>query len=70
MILERKKKIKKLFERLYIESSSIMNEQRKYPVIFISMKDIKGDSFEALNTKLRTELSNLLIEFEVKIWRV
>ena len=37
---------KKLFENLKIFNSEYMSEQGKYPVIFISLKDLKGKSWE------------------------
>ncbi len=33
---------RKLFSDLYIENSPVFTEQGKYPVIFVSMKEIKG----------------------------
>lgn len=41
-------KNKKLFVNLKIEKDTYFKEQGKYPVIFISMKDIKGNNFESL----------------------
>ena len=35
---------KKLFDNLYIKNSPVFTEQGKYPVIFISMKEIKGNT--------------------------
>ncbi len=61
--VENKEENRKLFNGLYIENSPVIEEQGKYPVIFISMKDIKGDSFEELKTRLKIELSNLYDEY-------
>ena len=61
--VENKEENRKLFNGLYIENSPVIEEQGKYPVIFISMKDIKGDSFESLNIKLKTELSDLYEQY-------
>ena len=41
-----KEENKKLFENLKIYNSEYMSEQGKYPVIFISLKDLKGDTWE------------------------
>lgn len=40
--LENKEENKNLFKGLYIENSPIFNEQGKYPVIFLSFKDIQA----------------------------
>ena len=50
---------KKLFNGLYIEKSLAFSEQGKYPVIFISMKEIKGTTWEEMQKSLREVLSNL-----------
>ena len=39
---------KKLFDDLYIKNSPVFAEQGKYPVIFISMKGIKGTTWEEM----------------------
>lgn len=36
---------KKLFDRLYIKNSLVFEEQGRYPVIFISMKEVKGKTW-------------------------
>ena len=38
---------RKLFKNLYIENSATIEEQGKYPVIFISFKDIKTNSYNS-----------------------
>ena len=50
---------RQLFERLYIEKSPIFSEQGKYPVIFISMKGIKGTTWEEMEKSIRKVFSNL-----------
>jgi len=42
------KENKSLFEGLYISKSEYRREQGKYPVIYISFKDIKKSSLSAL----------------------
>ena len=44
--VKNKEENKKLFENLKICNSEYMSEQGKYPVIFISQKDLKGDTRE------------------------
>ena len=62
--VEMKEENRKLFQGLYIENSPAIKEQGKYPVIFISMKEIKGSSFEELKIRLRTVISNLYNDFK------
>ena len=50
---------RKLFKDLEIEYVFFFKEQGKYPVIFISMKDIKEMSFD----KAITEVKNLLKKY-------
>lgn len=57
--IKEKEENRKLFEKLYIESSSVINEQGKYPVIFVSMKEIKGTTWEEMQKSSREVLSNL-----------
>ena len=55
---------RKLFKGLEIENSSYIKEQGKYPVIFISMKDIKEMSFDRAITEVKNLLSSLYNQFE------
>ncbi len=50
---------RKLFEDLYIKNSPVFAEQGKYPVIFISMKGIKGTTWEEMQKSMRKVFSNL-----------
>ena len=55
---------RKLFKGLEIQKSSYFKEQGKYPVIFISMKDIKEMSFDRAITEVKNLLSSLYNQFE------
>ena len=55
---------KKLFDNLYIKNSSVFAEQGKYPVIFISMKEIKGTTWEEMQRSIRKVFSNLYNEYK------
>lgn len=55
---------KKLFENLKISNSEYMSEQGKYPVIFISLKDLKGNSWEECLKRLKLFIFDLYAEFE------
>ena len=54
---------RKLFEDLYIENSPVFSEQGKYPVIFISMKEIKGLTWEESLKKIKELIKDLYTEF-------
>ena len=55
---------KKLFGDLYIKNSPVFVEQGKYPVIFVSMKEIKGTSWEEMKKSIRRIFSNLYEEYK------
>ncbi len=55
---------RKLFDNLYIKNSSVFSEQGKYPVIFISMKEIKGTTWEEMQKSIRRTFSNLYEEYK------
>lgn len=48
--IREKEKNRKLFEGLYIENSPMIEEQGKYPVIFLTLKEIKGNNIESMYT--------------------
>lgn len=50
---------RKLFKNLYIENSATIKEQGKYPVIFISFKDIKALTIEEMYSQIRTLISEI-----------
>ena len=55
---------RKLFEELKIFGSEYMKEQGKYPVIFVSLKDLRGDTWEDTFENLKSFISDLYAEFE------
>ena len=55
---------RKLFEELKIFGSEYMREQGKYPVIFVSLKDLRGDTWEDTFENLKSFISDLYAEFE------
>ena len=55
---------KKLFENLKIFNSEYMSEQGKYPVIFVSLKDLKADTWEECLKRLKLFIFDLYAEFE------
>ena len=55
---------RKLFDSLYIKNSSVFAEQGKYPVVFVSMKEIKGTTWEEMQKSSRETLSNLYEKYK------
>ena len=55
---------RKLFKDLYIEKSEYFKEQGQYPVIFITMKDLKKNTWDQMNFAVKSLISNLYNEFE------
>ena len=62
--IKNKEENKKLFENLKIFNSEYISEQGKYPVIFISLKDLKGNSWEECLKRLKLFIFDLYVEFE------
>ena len=62
--VKNKEENKKLFENLKIYSSEYMSEQGKCPVIFISLKDLKGNTWEECLKRLKLFIFDLYVEFE------
>ena len=58
-----KEENKKLFENLKVSDSEYMSEQGKYPVIFISLKDLKGNTWEENFMLIKKHIKNLYMEF-------
>ena len=55
---------RKLFKNLEIENLTYFKEQGKYPVIFISMKDIKEMSFDGAIIEVKNLLKKIYNQFE------
>lgn len=62
--IRNKEENRKLFEGLKIFDSKYMSEQGEYPVIFISLKDLKNDTWEKTFERLKSFISDLYAEFE------
>jgi hypothetical protein len=62
--IKEREKNRELFKGLYIENSPVFSEQGKYPVIFISMKEIKGITWEEMQISLKKVFSNLYEEYK------
>ena len=57
-------KNKKLFKDLYIEKTDSFKEQGQYPVVFLSLKDLKATTWEEMERKIIITLSDFLSEYE------
>ena len=55
---------RKLFENLKISESKYMEEQGKYPVIFISFKNLEEEDWENCLRKIKNLIGDLYNEFE------
>ena len=55
---------RKLFKNLYIEKAETFKKQGKYPVIFLSLKDLKATTWEEMERKIIITLSDFLSEYE------
>ena len=62
--VKNKEENKKLFENLKIYNSEYMSEQGKYPVIFISLKDLKGDTWEKCFENLKKTMYKIFNKYE------
>ena len=62
--VKNKKENRKLFENLKIYNSEYMSEQGKYPVIFISLKDLKGDTWEKCFENLKKTMYKIFNKYE------
>ncbi len=61
--VKNKEENKKLFENLKIYNSEYMSEQGKYPVIFISLKDLKEDTWEECIESIKDIMHKIFNEY-------
>ena len=55
---------RKLFKNLYIEKTENFKEQGQYPVIFLSLKDLKARTWKEMERKIIITLSDFFSEYE------
>ena len=55
---------RKLFEGLKIFGSEYMKEQGKYPIIFVSLKDLRADTWEMCLMEIKKLISKIYREFQ------
>ena len=61
--VKNKEENKKLFENLKIYNSEYMSEQGKYPVIFVSLKDLKEDTWEECLESIKDIMYKIFNEY-------
>ena len=65
--IENKEENKEIFKDLYIEKTEAFKEQGQYPVIFLSLKDLKASTWEEMEEKITIILSELFSEYNYLI---
>ena len=58
---------RKLFKDLYIEKTESFKEQGQYPVIFLSLKDLKADNWEKMEIGIKDLLQEVFSEHKYLI---
>ncbi|EJG09009.1 hypothetical protein A447_06218 [Fusobacterium vincentii ATCC 51190] len=53
---------KKLFKDLYIEKTESFKEQGQYPVVFLSLKDLKATTWEIMEKDIKSTVSRLFLD--------
>ena len=55
---------RKLFKDLYIEKADSFKEQGQYPVVFLSLKDLKATTWEEMKKDIKSTVASLFLEYE------
>ena len=58
---------RKLFKDLYLEKTESFKEQGQYPVIFLSLKDLKADNWEKMEIGIKDLLQEVFSEHKYLI---
>ena len=53
---------RKLFKNLYIEKTETFKEQGQYPVVFLSLKDLKATTWEEMEMGIKSTISRLFLD--------
>ena len=62
--IENKEENKKIFKDLYIEKTEAFKEQGQYPVIFLSLKDLKASTWEIMEKAIKSTIARLFSEYK------
>ena len=54
---------RKLFKNLYIEKTESFKEQGQYPVVFLSLKDLKATTWEEMEMGIKSTISRLFLDY-------
>ena len=55
---------RELFKELYIEKTESFKEQGQYPVVFLSLKDLKATTWEIMEKDIKSTVASLFLEYE------
>ena len=55
---------KEIFKDLYIEKTEAFKEQGQYPIIFLSLKDLKALTWEQMEKAIKSTISRLFSEYK------
>ena len=55
---------RKLFKDLYIEKTASFKEQGQYPIVFLSLKDLKATTWEEMEKDIKSTIASLFLEYE------
>ena len=62
--IENKEENRKLFKDLYIEKTESFKEQGQYPVIFLSLKDLKATTWKEMQKDIKSTVARLFSEYK------
>ena len=62
--IEKREENRKLFKDLYIEKTESFKEQGQYPVIFLSLKDLKATTWKEMEKGIKLTVARLFLEYE------
>ena len=62
--IKNKEENKEIFKDLYIEKTEAFKEQGQYPVIFLSLKDLKALTWEQMEKAIKSTISRLFSEYK------
>ncbi|MCY7007820.1 ATP-binding protein [Fusobacterium simiae] len=62
--IENREENRKLFKDLYIENTESFKEQGQYPVIFLSLKDLKATTWKEMEKDIKSTVARLFLEYE------